>query len=471
MRGNSPSRGSPGEPNPIYETKKCSPIRHRCPDCGKWGRRKRTRRREVQHLAHKRLAFWTLIYGVYAAGCACAKFFTAVIEGVGFKCGYTDGVRQKVVDLLVRDHLSVYKVQAHLKEDFLLEVSIGFIYDCFQWAYEKIDRAAYWQWALANFSGALCIDEVHDCGRAILVATDPVNDFTVAFLVVPKNNQRNMNRFLDLLKRRGLDVRVAVTDGSRLYKQALFDRWQGLEHQLCLFHFLHDQMMDLLKAIRSIRKKLKVNRRHRKGRPSKRGRPRKSAHWRRDFLYDRSHLIVKHPSRLTHDELATLEDLFKLDPRLKTLRDFTTRLHEIFEAPSGRSARRRRNRVLKNRRFSREPLLSKVLRRLSDDEVFEKLIVSLSWHHVPRTSNHVERKNRAFRLVQKTRYKRRLPHMIKRAYWLHLARAWERHPLLLDPSARPVRLRRRTHRLVTRRAHLHLVAGRRRAAARRKRPA
>src|SRR5205814_3691146 len=85
----------------------------------------------------------------------------------------------------------------------------------------------------SNFSGALCIDEVHDCGRAILVATDPVNDFTVAFLVVPKNNQRNMNRFLDLLKMRGLKVRVAVTDGSRLYKQALFDRWKGLEHQLC----------------------------------------------------------------------------------------------------------------------------------------------------------------------------------------------------------------------------------------------
>ena len=85
---------------------------------------------------------------------------------------------------------------------------------CFQWAFEKIDRAAYWPWALKNFSGALCIDEIHDCGRTILVATDPVNDFTVTFLVVPKNNQRNMNRFLDLLKRRDFNVRVAVTDGS-----------------------------------------------------------------------------------------------------------------------------------------------------------------------------------------------------------------------------------------------------------------
>lgn len=466
------ARGYPGGPlPPSYQTKKHAPLRCPCPDCGKLGRRKRTRSRTVGHLAHKQPIFWKLVVGVYAAACACRKFFTSTVEGVALRAGYTDAVRQKVVDLLVRDHLSVYKVQTHLKEDFALSVSIGFIYDCFQGAYEKIDRAAYWQWALANFSGALCIDEVHDCGRTLLVATDPVNDFTVAFLVVPKNNQRNMNRFLDLLKSRGLNVRVAVTDGSRLYKQALFDRWEGLEHQLCLFHFLRDQMMDLLGAIRSIRRKLKVNRRHRRGRPPKRGRPRKSARWRRDFLYDHSHLVVKHPSRLTPEELETLEKLFKLDPRLKTLRDFTTRLHEIFEAPSGRGAKRRRARLLKNRRFSKEPLLAKVLRRLADDEVFEKLIVSLSWHRVPRTNNHVERKNRAFRFVQKTRYKRRLPHMIKRAYWLHLIRAWERHPLVLDPSARPMRLRRRTRRVVIKRAHVQLVAGRRRAPARRKRPA
>ena len=63
MRGNSPSRATPGgEPNPIYETRKRAPIRHRCPDCGEWGHRKRTRSREVIHLAHKRPAFWILIY-------------------------------------------------------------------------------------------------------------------------------------------------------------------------------------------------------------------------------------------------------------------------------------------------------------------------------------------------------------------------------------------------------------------------
>jgi hypothetical protein len=85
---------------------------------------------------------------------------------------------------------------------------------------------------------------------------------------------------------------------------------------------------------------------------------------------------------------------------------------------------------------------------VEDDSVFEKLIVSLSWHRVPRTNNHVERCNRAFRLVQKTRYKRRQHYMIKRAYWLHLIRDWRDHPLNIDRASRPKRIRRkaRSHR-------------------------
>lgn len=68
------------------------------------------------------------------------------------------------------------------------------------------------------------------------------------------------------------------------------------------------------------------------------------------------------------------------------------------------AARNRRTRLLSDRAFRKEPLLQAALNHLAYDEVFEKQIVSLSWHHVPRTNNHVERKNRTFRLVQKTRY-------------------------------------------------------------------
>jgi hypothetical protein len=417
----------------------------------------------VKHLAHKQPALWRLVVGVYAAACACSRFFTATVEGVALRCGYTDAVRQKVIDLLIRDHLSVYKVQRHLKEDFFLEVSIGFIYDCFEWAYAQVDRAAYWRWVLEHFSGVLCIDEVHDCGKAILVATDPINDFTAAFLLAPGSTRRHISRFLRLLKRRGLEVRVAVTDGSYSYKRALVECWEGLEHQLCLFHFLHLEMTDLLTAIRRIRKRLKINRRHKAGRmptrSKKRGRPRKSRTWRNDVLHKNAHLLVMRPEKLSRDEQAILEKLFVLDPRLRTIRDFATELHGIFKARTRKSARNRRTRILKNFRFRRERLLAKALERLENDSVFEKLIVSLNWHRVPRTNNHVERCNRAFRLVQKTRYKRRRHYMIKRAYWLHVMRDWRDHPLVVDRVARPKRIRRKARskrhaRAVRRVAHL-----------------
>lgn len=443
MRRNRLTGDQPGAPSPIHKTKKCAPIRCRCSKCGKFGKRQRTRQRTVRDLAHKQPALLTIVYGVYLATCACAKYFSAVVDGVALRWGYTEAVRKKVVDLLVRDHLSVYKVQQHLSEDFRLEVSVGFVHDCFRWAYQRIDRAAYWAWVLKNFSGVLCIDEVHDSGRTILVATDPVNDLTVLFLVVPENSQRNMNRFLDLLKRRGLNIRVAISDGSPLYKKALVERWSGLEHQLCVFHFLKDQMTDILKALRSIRDHLPANVSHRRGRPSRRGRPRKHPRWRRNLLNDNMHLVIKKPKSLSRHERRILRDLYRLDGRIRLLHRFTQRLHMIFAASSAQAARNLRTRILRDRAFQRSEFLQTPLRRLADDALFETLIVSLSWHRVPRTNNHVERKNRAFRLVQKTRYKRRLPHMIRMAYWLHLQRDWQLHPLMATSHATPFRIRRR----------------------------
>jgi transposase-like protein len=121
------------------------------------------------------------------------------------------------------------------------------------------------------------------------------------------------------------------------------------------------------------------------------------------------HLLVKNPKKLTRSEKETLRRLYEIDRRLRVLRGFTQRLHEIFQAPTAQAARNRQTRLLGDRVFQREPHLQPALKQLRSDEVCEKLIFSLSWHHVPRTNNHVERKNRAFRLVQKTRYKRRAP--------------------------------------------------------------
>ena len=41
----------------------------------------------------------------------------------------------------------------------------------------------------------------------------------------------------------------------------------------------------------------------------------------------------------------------------------------------------------------------------------------------------MERNNRTFRMMQKTRYKRRRRHTITRALWLSIVLRWKRHPL------------------------------------------
>src|SRR5437764_1454312 len=82
------------------------------------------------------------------------------------------------------------------------------------------------------------------CGRlgqrTPLLATDPVNDFPVAFAVVGANDQDHMERFLRNLQAHGLAPRAVITDGSNLYPALLAQVWPAAEHQLCVFHVLKD---------------------------------------------------------------------------------------------------------------------------------------------------------------------------------------------------------------------------------------
>jgi hypothetical protein len=83
---------------------------------------------------------------------------------------------------------------------------------------------------------------------------------------------------------------------------------------------------------------------------------------------------------------------------------------------------------------------------LANDAVFEKRIVSLGGHHVDRTRNPVERKNRRFRKTQKTCYTRRATRGIEQAYGLRIDRESQLHPLHTEPGARALRLRKRSAR-------------------------
>ena len=96
-------------------------------------------------------------------------------------------------------------------------------------------------------------------------------------------------------------------------------------------------------------------------------------------------------------------------------------------------ARSRRARLVSNPLYQANTFLAKALKKISKDK-FDKMIVFLGWANGQRTNNHVERNNRVFRMMQKTRYKRRKPHTIEKALELDCMLGWWNIPYTLTSS-------------------------------------
>ena len=326
-----------------------------------------------------------------------------------------------------------------MAEDYRLELSVGYVHDCFVWAHGQIDTEEYWAFVVATFSGVLCVDEVHDSGKVILFASDPLNDFTVSFELVEDNDQDHMDAFLQKLKDRGLKVEVAITDGSPLYKDSLQSHWRDVEHQLCIFHVIKDVNQLILAGVRAIRNQLQ--RQGNKGRKRKPGRPTEKIRQQRQrrkgmtkkeqatFIGEHLYLIVRKEDELTDEEQADLELMFQIAPELELFRRFNQQFYRLFEKDiTQQQARYRRTQMVNNPDYQANEFLAKALKKLAKDK-FEKMITFLAWENVDRTNNHVERNNRVFRMMQKTRYKRRKKHTLEKALELHLYARMLKHPL------------------------------------------
>lgn len=417
-----------------------TPKYHPCPQCGMKGKRKHTTTRSVRHVAVLYRPCWIVAeVGIYKARCECCRYFQAQIPGVPPRGRYSYEVRNTIANALIRDRMPYSLVQLRMLEDHCLSVSLGYLHQCFVWAHEQIDMESHWAFVLAHFSGVLCLDELHDSGRTILFATDPLNNFTVFFNVVDKNDQDHMNAFLQSLKDRGLAVVVAITDGSPLYKDALQGYWQGIEHQLCIFHVIKEVNKLILDGVRAIKNSLR--RQGNKGRKKRRGRPSKKAQQQRErrrgmtkkeqatFIWDHQYLIVRKESELSEQDQADLALMFSIAPELELFRRFNQQFYHLFEPDiTKQCARYRRTRMVNNAAYQANAFLARALKKISKEK-FDKMIVYLAWENVDRTNNHVERHNRVFRMLQKTRYKRRKVHTIKKAIELDLYSRMLRHPL------------------------------------------
>src|SRR5262245_9952773 len=409
-----------------------APSTQPCPSCGKRGRRKRHLHRRIRALASRPEAYLRVPSAEYQARCSCLKAFRSWPIDAPAKAGYDGLVRQAVLDRLLEDGLNVERARCAMKRDFLLELSSGFVYDCLDWQLARLNLPEHRRRTLENFSGTLCVDELHLGKYALLLATDPLADEVIAFALVRVNDQAHLRRFLLMLKYWGFLPEVVISDGSNLYPGVLAEVWPQSAHQLCVFHVLQGVTDKVLEAVRRLRRhkarRGNAGRKRKPGRPGKRARQRagrgptnkeKAA-----FLFKRRHLIVKRQESLSEQERADLGVMFSYLSELKVLWEFSQEIYKVWQTQQSRKvARWRWSRLKNNESFQGVPELKGLLDWMQG----ERLDKTQSFHRQPlgqrqKTNNHVERMNRKLRFDEKTRYKWRRRKSIVRFVLLRISR-------------------------------------------------
>jgi transposase-like protein len=413
----------------------CAPKKAPCPTCGTWAERVRIGQREVRTIAYQKIARFQITYGEYQARCGCCTTFRTSPEGVEPRAKYDNKVRQAVVDRIIDDGLNVEATIRSLKRDFLLDLSTGFVYDCLRGAVAELDMAEHRERVLREFSGTLCIDELHLGRFTLLLATDPLSDLPVAFALVETNDAAHLRRFLKNLVNHGLKPKVIVTDGSPLYPKVLAELWPKAEHQLCVFHVMQDLNQKVLDAVKRMRRTR--SRRGNRGRKRKRGRPTKAQQRRRQretekekaqFVFKHRHLIVKRRDHLTDPERQDLKKMLTDLPELQPLRDFADAIQGLFAVDQSEHQAWCRWRALRaNARYQAIPELKAALAML-EEKKFRKMIAFLRspLSRRVRTNNHVERCNRKLRYWEKVRYKWRRRRTLVQFLVLALNHWWEK---------------------------------------------
>jgi hypothetical protein len=423
----------------------CAPNSFPCPHCGKRGRRKRTHTRSVRDIAYGEILIIELTVGEYRARCSCCKTFRSQVEELDPRAQYTNRVREAVIDRLLDDNMSMERVREALQRDFHLDLSQGFLYDCLDWKVRQVDMPAYRQWTLENFSGTLNLDEIHLGHRTLLLATDPLSDFPVAFALVAANDQEHMRRFLLNLKNLGFVPQVVVTDGSTLYPKILAELWPDARHQLCVFHVIKDINGCVLDAVRRLRRRHAKTggRKRRRGRRTKaqkraqaqQGVTRKEQAY---YIWKHRHLLVTRSDHLTARQRRQLSQMFEYLPELRRLRQFVLDIHRLFDPE--RSFRRAANQwanLVNTPEYLADPDLARALAMLTPEK-FEKMTAYLDSPRGKRvrTNNPVERTNRRLRYLEKVRYKWRRRRTIVRFVVLALDR-WRRRQAAIAATKEP----------------------------------
>jgi hypothetical protein len=395
---------------------RCRPKTYPCPRCGRRGHRNRRLDRYVRSIAYGEVLWLHVFYAEYTSRCHCCKSFRSWVPNSCPKGEYDNLVRLAVLDCILDDGLNVQRTINRMRRDFLLELSSGFIYDCLQWGLARLNQVEQRCLARKQFSGYLCIDEMHLGEFTLLLATDPIADRIIGYRLVRVNDQAHMRCFVRTLHYWGFQPKVVVSDGSNLYPAVLAELWPDARHQLCVFHVLQDVTTKILDAVRRLRRQQarrgNSGRKRPRGRQSQKQKRRQRRRGPRNkekaaFVYKHRFLIVKRTENMTEQDWEDLGQMFEYLPELRTLWYFCRDVYELFSTEQVvRLARRRRTLLLKKASYQEVPELVKAM-GLLEQEKFDKMVAFLQspTGQRVRTNNHVERANRKLRYDEKVRYK------------------------------------------------------------------
>ena len=129
-------------------------------------------------------------------------------------------------------------------------------------------------WALADFSGYVAVDELYDRPFCILSAVDNRCDKRILYDVLDHDpTHEDIRAFLGRLKTalsaRDLTLLGVTTDGSALSPEPLREVFGDVPHHICTFHIIAEVVKAVLGAVTSVRKGLAAAQpKLPKGRPS-----------------------------------------------------------------------------------------------------------------------------------------------------------------------------------------------------------
>jgi Transposase len=272
--------------------------------------------------------------------------------------------------------------------------------------------AGYLDWALADFSGYVAIDELYDGPFCVLSIVDNRTFKRLLYQVLERDPDHAditafLRRFQAVLLQRGLTLKGVTTDGSALYPEPLRAVFGDVPHQICEFHVIKDLTQAILRAVAKVRKKLAARRPTlKRGRPStieakRAARQAKRLQQKIADLFEHRYLFVQHD--LTIAQRRTLRQITRGLPQLRTLREIMEEVYRLFDRRCRTDTALAKLAKLR-RRVRRFKAVGKVLSKLQSPNL-DKALTFLDDKLLPSTSNAVERGNRRHRKMQKTVYR------------------------------------------------------------------